>query len=109
MTQTRRPPRLLVKTLLVTFGTAALLLALVFIVVRQGVQTQVRRAQAQSLDVSQSIMQAMESGRLRELRVQAETLAENPTLKAAVDTYATESSLTGASSPPWGSGNTCHG
>ncbi|MEQ1908751.1 MAG: HD domain-containing phosphohydrolase [Vicinamibacterales bacterium] len=100
MTQTRRPPRLLVKTLLVTFGTAALLLALVFIVVRQGVQTQVRRTQAQSLDVSQSIMQAMESGRLRELRVQAETLAENPTLKAAVDTYAAESSLTGGSSLP---------
>ena len=98
MIQTRRPPRLLVKTLLVTFGTAALLLALVFIVVRQGVQNQVRRTQAQSLDVSQSIMQAMESGRLRELRMQAETLAENLTLKAAVDTYAAESSLTGGSS-----------
>ena len=90
-----RPPRLLVKTLLVTFGTAAALLALVFVVVRQGVQGQVRQTQAQSLDVSQSILQAMESSRLRELRMQAESLAENPTLKAAVDTYATETSLAG--------------
>jgi putative nucleotidyltransferase with HDIG domain len=94
----RRPPRLLVKTLLVTFGTAAALLALVFVVVRQGVQSQVRQTQAQSLDVSQRILQAMESGRLRELTVQAESLAENPTLKAAVDTYAAETSLTGGSS-----------
>ncbi|MFN7983807.1 MAG: HD domain-containing protein [Vicinamibacterales bacterium] len=91
----RRPPRLLVKTLLVTFGTAAVLLAAVFIVVRQGVQNQVRRTQALSLDASQSILQAMESSRERELRLQAETFAENPTLKAAVDTYVTESSMTG--------------
>ena len=91
----RRPPRLLVKTLLVTFGTAAVLLAAVFIVVRQGVQNQVRRTQALSLDASQSIPGGDGSSRERELRLQAETFAENPTLKAAVDTYVTESSMTG--------------
>jgi len=94
----RPAPRLLVKTLLVTFGTAAVLLAAVFIVVRQGVQNQVRRTQAQSLDVSQNILQAMESSREHELRLQAETFAENPTLKAAVDTYTTEASTGGEDS-----------
>ena len=47
----------------------------------------------QSLDVSQNILQAMESSRERELRLQAETFAENPTLKAAVDTYTTEAAF----------------
>lgn len=94
----RRPPRLLVKTLLVTFGTAAVLLAAVFVVVRQGVQSQVRSTQAQSLDVSQSILQAMESNREHELRLQAETFAESPTLKAAVDTYTTEAAMSGDTS-----------
>jgi putative nucleotidyltransferase with HDIG domain len=87
----RRPPRLLVKALVVTFSTVAVLLGVVFLVVRMSVRDQVRLTVTQNLDVSQRMLGALEDRRLHELRTQAETLAENPTLKAAVDTYAAES------------------
>ena len=90
MTDTQRPPRLIVKALAVTFGTVALLLVLVFLFVRMSVRDQVRRTVTQNLDVSQRMLGALESRRLHELRMQASTLAENPTLKAAIDTYAEE-------------------
>ncbi len=93
MTLSRRPPRLLLKTLVVTFSTAASLLAIVFLTVRTGVRDQVRQTVAQNLEISQGMAQALEDGRLRELRTQAETLVESPTLKAAVDTYTTEAFL----------------
>jgi putative nucleotidyltransferase with HDIG domain len=88
----RRPPRLLVKALLVTFGTVAALLLLVFLFVRMSVREQVRLTVTQNLDVSQRMLAALEERRLHELRTQAQTLAENPTLKAAMDTYAAETS-----------------
>jgi putative nucleotidyltransferase with HDIG domain len=91
MKQERRAPRLLVKALVVTFGTVAMLLVLVFLFVRASVRDQVRRTVTQNLDASQRMLAALEDQRLHELRTQAETLAENPTLKAAVDTYAAES------------------
>jgi len=86
------PPRLIVKTLAVTFGTVAVLLVLVFLFVRMSVHDQVRSSVAQNLDLSQRMLAALEERRLHELRAEAETLAENPTLKAAVDTYFAEQS-----------------
>jgi putative nucleotidyltransferase with HDIG domain len=88
----RRPPRLLVKALVVTFGTVAVLLLLVFLVVRMSVRDEVVRTVTQNLDASQRMLGALEDRRLHELRTQAATLAENPTLKAAMDTYAAERS-----------------
>ncbi len=84
------PPRLVVKTLAVTFGTVAVLLLLVFLFVRMSVQDQVRQNVTLNLDMSQQMLAAIEERRARELRAEAETLAENPTLKAAVDTYFAE-------------------
>ncbi|MGC4082718.1 MAG: hypothetical protein QM736_11545 [Vicinamibacterales bacterium] len=78
------------KTLAVSFGTVAVLLVLVFLGVRMSVRDQVRRTVTQNLDSSQRMLAALEDRRLHELRVQAETLAESPTLKAALDTYAAE-------------------
>ncbi len=86
----RRPPRLLVRTLVVTFGTAAVLLLLVFVLVRMTVRDQVRRTVAQNLDTGQRLLATLEDQRRQELTLQAATLVENPTLKAAVDTYAAE-------------------
>lgn len=96
MIYARRPPRLIVKALAVTFGTVALLLVLVFLVVRMSVRDQVRRTVTQNLDVSQRVLAALESRRLHELRTQAGTLAENPTLKAAMDTYVAEQPKAGS-------------
>jgi putative nucleotidyltransferase with HDIG domain len=87
----QRPPRLLVRTLAVTFVSVAVLLGGVFAVVIVSVRDQVRQSVADNLEASQRIFGAIESRRERELRAQAATLAENPTLKATIDTYAAES------------------
>jgi putative nucleotidyltransferase with HDIG domain len=91
------PPRLLVKTLAVTFITAALLLVVVFVVVTLRVREQVRDSVAANLYSSQRMFGALETRRQRELQAQAASLAENPTLKAALDTYHAEAATgTGA-------------
>jgi len=86
----RRPPRLLVKTLTVAFITVALLLGVVFVVVTLSVRTQVRQAVASNLESTQRLLAVVETRRQNELRAQAETLADNATLKAALDTYQAE-------------------
>ena len=75
---------------MVTFVTVALLLAVVFIVVTVSVRNQVRQSVASNLESTQRLFAAVETRRQRELRAQAETLADNATLKAALDTYQTE-------------------
>jgi putative nucleotidyltransferase with HDIG domain len=86
----RRPPRLLVKTLAVTFATVALLLVAVFVVVTFIVRDQVRQAVSSNLESSQRVFGAIEARRQREQSEQVAALAESPRLKAAVDTYAAE-------------------
>ena len=86
----RQPPRLLVKTLAVILATVALLLVAVFVFVFVSVREQVRQSVAASLESGQRIFAAVENRRQRELQTQAATLAENPTLKATIDTYAAE-------------------
>jgi putative nucleotidyltransferase with HDIG domain len=90
MTNGRQPPRLLVKTLSVTFLTVALLLVVVFVVVTVSVRSQVRTSVTASLESSQRMFSALETRRQREMQMQASALAENPTLKAALDTYQSE-------------------
>src|SRR5947199_6434044 len=86
-----QPPRLVVKTLGVTFVTTALLLAVTVVVVIVSVGDQVRAGVAANLEASQRMFAAIESRERRERQAQAATVAENPTLKAAIDTYAAES------------------
>ena len=90
MTQRRRPPRLLVKTLAVTFATVALLLVGVFVLVTASVRDQVRQSVSTNLEAGQRVFAAIEARRQRELSEQVAALAESPRLKAAVDTYAAE-------------------
>ncbi len=86
----RRPPRLLVKTLAVSFVTVFLLLVIVFVVVSVSVGDQVRQSVTANLESSQRMFAALENRRQREQVAQASMLAENPTLKAALDTYQVE-------------------
>jgi putative nucleotidyltransferase with HDIG domain len=86
----RRPPRLVVKTMAVTFGTVFLLLLVVFVVITLSVRDQVRQSVTANLESSQRMFAALETRRQHELVAQAATLAENPTLKAAIDTYQAE-------------------
>ena len=75
---------------MVTFLTVALLLGVVFVVVTVSVRNQVRQTVASNLESTQRLFATVETRRQRELRAQAETLADNATLKAALDTYQTE-------------------
>jgi len=86
----RRPPNLVVKTLGVTFAMVFVLLVVVFVVVSMSIREQVRQTVSANLESSQRLFGVLEGRRQRELLAQASTLAENPTLKAALDTYQTE-------------------
>ncbi len=86
----RDPPRLIVRTLGATFLTVAAVLAAIFLVLTFETRDRVRRAVADNLDAGQRIFATLERRRQQEMRVQVATLAENPTLKAAIDTYQTE-------------------
>jgi putative nucleotidyltransferase with HDIG domain len=85
------PPRLIVKTLTATFVTATILLIVVFFAITMSVRDQVRRAVTSNLESSQRMFSLIETRQQRDMRAQAANLAENPTLKAAIDTYAAES------------------
>jgi putative nucleotidyltransferase with HDIG domain len=87
---TRRPPALILKTIAVTFATAALLLAGVFTAITVTVRTQVRERTLEQLNSGQRMVAEIQEHELNDLRRQAAASAERPTLKAAVDTYAAE-------------------
>ena len=65
-------------------------LTTVFVGVTLDVRERVRGAVRDKLDAGQRMLSALERRRARELSVQVGTLAENSTLKAAVDTYQAE-------------------
>jgi putative nucleotidyltransferase with HDIG domain len=90
MNAVRRPPRLLFRTLAITFVTVATLLAVVFVVVTLTVRNQVRQNVAGNLESSQRMFAALESRRQHELQAQAATIADSPTLTAAIDTLQIE-------------------
>ena len=86
----KAPPRLLVKTLAVTFLTVSVLLVIVFAFVTMRARNQVRESVIGNLESTQRLFAALEQRWQRELRAQAANLAESPTLKAALDTYVSE-------------------
>jgi putative nucleotidyltransferase with HDIG domain len=90
VTEARRPPRLLIRTMTVTFLSVALLLIVVFVVVTITVRGQVREAAAENLEAGQRMFAALETRRQRELQAQAATIADSPTLIAALDTLQVE-------------------
>ena len=68
-----------------------LILAAVFLVVTLIVRDRVRATAIARLTVGQTMLSTLEQRRSQELQTQAETLAESPTVKAAMDTYLAES------------------
>ena len=83
----KTPPRFVARTMVATFATVGFILAAVFVVVTVAVRATVRSTVAERLDTGQRILSALEQRRGRELQTRVATLAENPTLKAAMDTY----------------------
>ena len=93
----KTPPRLLARTLTVTFATVAVILTISFIVITLDVRDRVRAAETEKLRVSENIFTALETKRQQDQVAAMATLAENPTLKAALDTYFTERRFSGSS------------
>ena len=80
-------PRFAVRMTLATLAMVAGVLTAGFVGVTYDVRERVRGAVADKLEVGQRMLSALEQRRAQELSAQVATLAENPTLKAAVDTY----------------------
>jgi putative nucleotidyltransferase with HDIG domain len=92
----RQPPRLVARALLASFLTVALILLAVFVLVSVEVRQRVRQSVEENLDAAQETFAQMESRREQEMRMTVATLAENPTLKAALDTWQAERRAGGA-------------
>jgi HD-GYP domain-containing protein (c-di-GMP phosphodiesterase class II) len=84
-------PRLVVRTLAVAFVMVAAILAIVFTILMVDARGRVRDAEIEKLRVAERVFTALEARRQQEQLAAIATLAENPTLKAALDTYFTES------------------
>ena len=87
----RRPPRLITRTLAVTFVAVAIILTVVFVVLMIDARDRVRHAETEKLQVGERMFTALEARWQRSQLATIATLAENPTLKAALDTYDAES------------------
>jgi hypothetical protein len=93
----KTPPRLIARTLTVTFAMVAVILTVVFVVITLDVRDRVRAAETDKLRVSENVFSALETKRQQDQVAAMATLAENPTLKAALDTYFTERRFSGSS------------
>jgi hypothetical protein len=91
MSMRMMPPRFVIRTMIATLTMVAFVLSAVFIMVTLDVRDRVRATVAERLETGQRMLSALEQRRAYELQDQIATLAENPTLKAAIDTYQTES------------------
>lgn len=86
----RQPPRFVTRTLIATLATVAFVLSAVLIVVALTVRDHVRQSVIERLETGQRLLATLEQQRAEDLHTQVATLAESPTLKAALDTYAAE-------------------
>ena len=87
-----RAPRLVTRTLVSSFLTVALVLGAVFAMLVIRVREQVRQSVADNLASVQQVFTRVEARRQHDMRAAVATLAENPTLKAALDIWLSERS-----------------
>jgi putative nucleotidyltransferase with HDIG domain len=85
-----KAPRLVTRALVTSFLTVALVLGAVFALLSLRVREQVREAVASNLASAQQVFTSVEARRQQDMRAAVATLAENPTLKAALETWLTE-------------------
>ena len=85
-----KAPRLITRALVTSFLTVTLVLGAVFTVLSLRERDQVRQSVADNLTSAQQVFTRVEGRRQDAMRASVATLAENPTLKAALDTWLTE-------------------
>jgi putative nucleotidyltransferase with HDIG domain len=81
---------MVVRTTIATFAVVAFVLSSVLAAITLNLREYVRQSVLARLEAGQRMLSALEQRRARELGAQVATLAENPTLKAAIDTYRSE-------------------
>jgi putative nucleotidyltransferase with HDIG domain len=86
----RQPPRLVARALVASFLTVALILLAVFALIGFDVRQRVRQTVTDNLDAGQQLFARVERQRQQDLIATVSTLAESPTLKAALDTWQLE-------------------
>lgn len=86
-TAMKSPPRLLLRTLAFAFVTVDAILAVVFMALIIDTRDRVRTTEAEKLQDSGRVFTAFEARRQQEQLATVASLAENPTLKAALDKY----------------------
>ena len=89
----REPPKLVTRAVIASFSTVTAVLIAVFVLITVEVRARVRDAVADNLASAQQVFTRVEHRRQREVRATVATLAENPTLKAALDTWLTERAI----------------
>jgi putative nucleotidyltransferase with HDIG domain len=85
-----KPPRLVTRALVTSFLTVTLLLGAVFGLLSLQVREQVRQNVADNLASAQQVFTKVEARRQSDVRAAVATLAESPTLKAALDLWLSE-------------------
>ena len=86
----RRPPRLVTRTLGVTFITVAVILSVVFTVLLVDARDRVRAAELEKLQVGERAYSRFETQRQREQAAALAAFGESSALKTALDTYSSE-------------------
>jgi putative nucleotidyltransferase with HDIG domain len=95
----RQPPRLVARAIAASFLTVAVILATVFALVSLDLRARARQSVVANLDAGQQVFERVEKRRAADMLSAVSILAENPTLKAALDTWQSERSLSGAGNP----------
>ena len=91
----KQAPRLVTRALVASFATVAVVLMAVFVLISVDVRQRIRASVVANLDAGQQVAARVEERRRHEMLAMVSTLAENPTLKAALDTWQSERTLGG--------------
>jgi putative nucleotidyltransferase with HDIG domain len=86
----KQPPRLVARALGASFATVAVVLMAVFALISLDVRQRVRQSVIANLEAGQQAAARLQRERQQDLQTTVSLLAENPTLKAALDTWQTE-------------------
>jgi putative nucleotidyltransferase with HDIG domain len=85
-----QPPRLVARALAASFATVAVVLMAVFALISFDVRQRVRQSVIANLEAGQQAAARLQRERQQDLQTTVSLLAENPTLKAALDTWQME-------------------
>jgi putative nucleotidyltransferase with HDIG domain len=86
----KQPPRLVARALVASFATVAIILLTVFALISVDMRQRVRQSALENLDAGQQAAARLQRERQQDLQTTVSLLAENPTLKAALDTWQAE-------------------